>query len=68
MLIIIFFARGHKQQKDKKKMVDVHLFATNAQVVFWSNIFCNNFLTTFSTVVFQHCLLQHHFNIIFVAL
>jgi hypothetical protein len=51
-LVVVFFARGHKL----KKRVDVHLLAIDAHVVFWSNA---------STVTFQQCLLQQHFNNIF---
>ncbi len=65
------------KKKQIKKKVDVHLFATNALVSFWRSIFFNTTSTTFSTTLLlqhyfntpvQHCLLQQHFNIVFVAL
>jgi len=64
------------EKKQIKKKVDVHLLATNALVSFWRNIFCNTILATFYATPLlqhyfnthvQHCFLQQHFNIVFVA-
>ncbi len=51
-------------KKKRKKMVDVHLFDTDAPVIFWRSVFCNTISTTsFATP------LQHHFcNIVFCSI
>jgi hypothetical protein len=51
-------------KKKRKKMVDVHLFDTDAPVIFWRIVFCNTISTTsFATP------LQHHFcNIVFCSI
>jgi hypothetical protein len=36
------------KNKQRKKKVDVHLFAIDAHVIFWSNVFCNTTATTSS--------------------
>jgi predicted thioesterase len=47
------------QKKQTKKKVDVHLFATNALVIFWNKV---------SATPLQQHLLQHRFSTTFVAL
>ncbi len=67
-LIIVFFAREQKWKRNKgKKLMYIYL-PQDALVIFWRSVFCNTTSTTSSIAPLQQCLLQHHFNIISVAL
>jgi uncharacterized protein YegP (UPF0339 family) len=51
-------------KKDPKKRVNVHLLATNAHVIFWSNVFCNTTSATSSIAPLQH----RFYSIIFYSI
>jgi hypothetical protein len=54
--------QGDKSEKEtKKERADVHLLATDAQVIFWNSVFFNTtsatvFCNTATTPFLQHCL------------
>jgi hypothetical protein len=53
-LVVIYYIYEKKTRVKKKQIkikVDVHLFATNALVIFWRSIFCNTTSATSSTTL-----------------
>jgi hypothetical protein len=47
--------QGDKSEKEtKKERADVHLLATDAQVIFWNSVFFNTTSATSFATLFQH--------------
>ncbi len=53
------------RNRQRKKKVDVHFLATNAHVIFQSNIFCNTTVVTSFAATLQHCFCSNVFCSIF---
>jgi hypothetical protein len=55
------------KKRQRKKKVDVYLFATDAQVIFWNNIFCNTTLATSFAAPLQYRFCSIVFYIIIIC-